>query len=63
MKFIGVYSSEENARKAVERLGKLPGFCDAPDIISIVEEPERSGFSLAKSKLDQDGWTSGFVTV
>lgn len=64
MKFIGVYSTEENARRdVVERLRKLPGFCDEPDFVSIIEDPQRSGFYLTKSKLDEcAGWSSGFVT-
>ena len=29
-KELGVYSSEENAKKAIEFYSKLPGFCDYP---------------------------------
>jgi hypothetical protein len=35
LKLIGVYSSNENAGKAVERLRLQPGFCDTPDGFTI----------------------------
>lgn len=50
--FIGVYSSNENAENAVERLKLQPGFCDTGD-----------GFSIDPYTLDQDNWTEGFVTT
>jgi len=52
VKFIGVYSSRETAQAAVERLKLKPGFCDAPD-----------GFSIDPYTLDDDNWTSGYVTI
>jgi hypothetical protein len=52
VKFIGVYSSKENAEKAAERLRLQPGFCDTPD-----------AFSIDIYELNEDNWTSGYVTT
>lgn len=49
---IGIYSSEAQARAAVERTRRLPGF----------REPA-GDFSIDGYELDQDHWTEGFVTV
>lgn len=51
IKLIGVYTSDEAARAAVERLRLQPGFCDHPD-----------GFTVSKYPLNQDHWTDGFVS-
>ena len=51
-KMIGVYASEHEAAKAVERLKMKPGFCDYPD-----------GFVIDPYELNEDGWQDGFVTV
>lgn len=50
VKFIGVYSSRENAEAAVARLSRLPGFSDVPD-----------GFHIDEYRLDQDQWVEGYV--
>ena len=50
VKFIGVYSTRENALAAVERLSCVPGFTDAQD-----------GFHIDEYVLDRDQWTEGFV--
>ena len=52
VKFIGVYSSREKAQEAVARLGRLPGFADAPD-----------GFHIDEYRVDQDQWAEGYVAV
>ena len=52
VKFIGVYSSREKAQSAVERLGRLPGFADAP-----------AGFHIDEYRVDQDHWPEGYVVV
>jgi hypothetical protein len=52
VKFIGVYSSHEKAQAAVARLGRLPGFADAPD-----------GFHIDEYRLDQDQWAEGYVAA
>ena len=50
VKFIGVYSTRENADAAVARLSRQPGFLDVPD-----------GFSLDEYRVDQDQWVEGYV--
>ena len=52
VKFIGVYSSREKAQAAVARLGRLPGFAEAPD-----------GFHVDEYRVDQDQWAEGYVAV
>jgi hypothetical protein len=52
VKFIGVYSSRDKAQAAVARLGRLPGFADAPD-----------GFHIDEYRVDQDHWAQGYVVV
>jgi hypothetical protein len=52
VKFIGVYSTQDAAQRAVDRLRLKPGFCDTPD-----------GFSIDRYTLDGDHWEEGFITV
>jgi hypothetical protein len=52
VKFIGVYSSQENARAAIERLSEAPGFCDAP-----------TGFHIDEYQVDEDQWVEGYSTL
>ncbi len=52
VKLIGVYSSRESAQAAVARLGRLPGFADAPN-----------GFHVDEYRVDQDQWAEGYVAV
>jgi homoserine kinase type II len=49
--FIGVYSTEQRAQEAVERLKKQPGFCDTPE-----------AFFVEGYEVNQDNWTEGYVT-
>jgi homoserine kinase type II len=51
-KFIGVYSSREDADAAVARLRERPGFSAHP-----------GGFSIDEYELDRDHWTEGFKSV
>jgi hypothetical protein len=51
-KLIGVYRTEEDAKAAIQRLGKKPGFIDTPD-----------GFQCSKYELNKDSWTEGYVEV
>ena len=51
IKFIGVYSSRKNAQEAIVRLGKAPGFADAPD-----------GFHIDEYQVDKDQWVEGYST-
>jgi len=64
-KFIGVYTSHEKARRAVERLRLAPGFRDFPVLVADLGEGlgEGSGFYLNEHQLDSDAWASGFETV
>ncbi len=52
IKFIGVYSSEQEAKNAIERLKIQPGFRDRPN-----------DFDISKSILNRDGWSEGYKTV
>jgi hypothetical protein len=52
VKLVGVYSSECNARGAVERLSQQPGFRDTPE-----------GFSIDAHELDRDCWSEGFAAM
>jgi len=47
---IGVYSTDEKARVAIERMKVKPGFVDFPQ-----------GFEVCSYPLDRDHWTEGFV--
>lgn len=51
VKFIGVYSSELQAKQAVDRLRSVRGFSSHPE-----------GFSIDRYDIDKDHWTEGFVT-
>ena len=48
--FIGVYTTGQDARAAIERLKGKPGFADYPN-----------GFQLHPHELNRDGWTEGFI--
>lgn len=52
VKLVGIYSSEELARAALERTRKLPGFSD-----------EQDGFSIDRYEVDKDHWPRGFVRL
>lgn len=47
---IGVYSSNDDARAAIERIKDKPGFADFPQ-----------GFEVCPYSLDHDHWADGFV--
>lgn len=51
IKLIGVYSTQQEAEDALNRVKDKPGFCD--DI---------KGFTVNSYKLNRDGWTEGFFT-
>lgn len=52
VKLIGVSSSRENVQAAAARVGRSPGFSDAPD-----------GFHIDEYQLDKDQWIEGYSTV
>jgi hypothetical protein len=52
LKFIGVYSTEQQARAAVARLSQRPGFRAA-----------KGGFQVDRYTVDKDHWAEGFVAV
>jgi hypothetical protein len=52
VKFIGVYSSRENAQAAITRLIQAPGFSEAP-----------VGFYIDEYQLDKDQWVEGYSTL
>lgn len=48
--FIGVYTTEQEARNAIERLKSKPGFVDHPN-----------GFQIHPRELNRDAWAEGFI--
>jgi hypothetical protein len=52
LKLIGIYTSEEKAKNAIERVGGQPGFRDFPN-----------GFQIYRQTLDEDSWAEGFITT
>jgi hypothetical protein len=48
-KLIGIYSTEQKAEQAIERLRVQPGFRDFPD-----------SFEVSDYELDKDHWSEGF---
>ena len=52
VKFIGVYSSRENAQAAITRLSQGPGFSGAP-----------AGFHIDEYQVDKDHWAEGYSTL
>ncbi len=52
VKLIGVYSTRNLAEEAQIRTSLLIGFKD-----------NLEGFEISKHKVDNDSWTSGFITV
>lgn len=51
-KFIGVFSSKKEAKKAIDFLIKEPGFKDYP----------KKSFEIFESLIDQYGWSEGFCS-
>jgi homoserine kinase type II len=49
-KFIGIYSTEEKAKAAIEQLRTQPGFGDYPD-----------GFEIHPQQVDVTSWDEGFI--
>lgn len=52
VKFIGVYSTEEQAEAAIVRLSLQPGFRETAN-----------GFHVDRYPVDKDQWMEGFVTL
>ncbi len=50
--FIAIYSSEEKALAAMERLKSHPAFKDHPE-----------GLEIGKTVIDKDYWTEGFKEI
>ncbi|PXZ07034.1 hypothetical protein DKK70_08555 [Gilliamella apicola] len=50
-RIIGIYSSRKQAKLAIERMKKKPGFIDFPN-----------GFQIIASVLNRAEWLEGFVT-
>ena len=50
-KIVGIYSSADKARAAIERMRDKPGFKDYPE-----------RWKIYPRTLDRDSWTEGFVT-
>lgn len=50
-KLIGVFSTLEKAKEALDNAARLPGFRDSADCLS-----------LGRIDVDKDHWTEGFLT-
>ncbi len=50
IKLIGIYSSEERAKEALEKVRVQPGFRDYPD-----------GFEIYEDELNMTDWREGFA--
>jgi len=59
-KFIGVFSSWQNAERAIKKLVYKPGFCDAPTIIDPSKDEQMSGFIIDEWLVDKLTWQDGF---
>ncbi|WP_080647977.1 DUF7336 domain-containing protein [Variovorax atrisoli] len=64
VKLIGVYRSLHSAQAAARRMASAPGFRDHPDIVdsSHAGVGAGEGFHISEYRLDEDNWTSGYVT-
>jgi hypothetical protein len=51
VKLLGVYSSSQAAREAIERFRTRPGFADAPD-----------AFEIDEYTVDEDQWVEGYIS-
>lgn len=51
-KLIGVYTSEQMANQAIDRMACKPGFRDY-----------QKGFLIDRYELNQDNWQDGFITL
>lgn len=56
IKFIGIYSSEDKAERAVAKLSKLPGFENSPNIVN-----DGDGFYIDKYDINETHWKEGFI--
>ena len=52
VKIIGIYSTQEKAEQAVERLRLQPGFRDMPE-----------SFCIDKYAVDEDNWAEGYIKM
>lgn len=62
-KKIGIYKTYEDALVAIERVNKLPGFSDHPDLIDHDDPKCKNGFNIDEYELNVDYWDQGYVTV
>ncbi len=60
VKFIGVFTSKDNAIKAINKLADKPGFCNAKRILNPFIDDNISGFIIDKCKVDNLAWQDGF---
>jgi len=64
VKLIGVYRSLHSSHAAVKRMASAPGFRDHPNVVdaSYAGVGTGEGFHISEYRLDEDNWTSGYVT-
>ena len=64
VKLIGAYRSLQSALSAVKRVANAPGCRDHPNVVdpSYAGVGTGEGFHISEYRLDEDHWTSGYVT-
>jgi hypothetical protein len=63
VKVIGIYSSLEAARAAVDGQKHLPGFSDFPSIVNVDSDAQPDGFYIDEYVMDQDHWQDGYEAL
>jgi homoserine kinase type II len=63
IKVLGIYSSKNEAERAVDRLKGQPGFKDHSDIINPETDTKIQGFYIDEYKVNEDHWREGFFTT
>jgi len=64
VKLIGAYRSLQSAHAAIKRMASAPGFRDHPNVVdsTYIGVGAGEGFHISEYRLDEDNWTSGYVT-
>ena len=61
VKSVGIYSTREKALEAVNRLAKMPGFCDSPNLIDPEVNDKQDGFYIDPYEVNVNHMETGFA--